>query len=330
MVTEYVIDLDYLGPAVRHTGTGETIYICPYCSPSDVDVKGHLYVNKIKGVGECKKCLTAIVVKDNSISTLTQKLFDFMSGKNRDEEGGDDIGTGVRMHEFKRTAASMGFRAIHKTFSHEYLTTRYITGDVAEEANVWYNTSTQELLFPFINPFTLETISGWSIRKINAGWINTKAAKKNLYMPSKKIASSKYLIVVEGIADALSLFARGYPAVSIGGQSITALQTKQLMLRLPEHIDLLLDKDAQAAGIGLATALRNTIRNSNRDCKIIFVECPVKDPAEMSWEDLVDTLGGDLEPPLGNTYAGFAIKLSDMEAKAKSKGNGVDKDRGYL
>jgi len=331
--TSYIIDLDDLGPAVRHTGTGETIYVCPYCPPNDPDHKGHLYVNRVKGVGECKRCLSVIVVKEESRPQLLKKFVDFLTGGvKEDEEGGEDIGAGVRINELKRTVTSMGFRPIHKNFGHEYLNSRYITGDIAEEASVFFNPKTHELLFPFINPFTLETISGWAIRKVaGGGWVNTKSAKKNLYLPSKTVATSKYLIVVEGIADALSLYARGYPAVSIGGTSITPLQTKQLLLRMPEHIDLLLDKDAQGPAISLANALRNSIRNSNRECRVIFVECPVKDPAEMSWEELVDVLGGDYDPPMGTSYAGFSIKLSDLEEKAKPKGNGVDKeDRGYL
>ncbi|MEE9401006.1 MAG: toprim domain-containing protein [Dehalococcoidia bacterium] len=334
MATEYSVDIDSLGPAVRCTSTGETLYICPYCPSNDPDEKGHLYVNRVKGVGECKRCQTAIVVKEG-YTGFVQKFMDFMAGKDiTDSEGGEDIGTGVRMHELKKTVTTMGFRPIHKDFQHEYLRERHITGDIAEEANVFFNPKTHELLFPFINPFTLDTVSGWAIRKVaGGGWVNTKSAKKNLYLPSKKIATSKYLIIVEGISDALSLYARGYPAVSIGGNTITPLQTKQLLMRMPTHIDLLLDKDAQAPAMSLATGLRNTVRNSNRECRIIFVECPVKDPAVMSWEDLVDVLGGDFEPPLGTNYAGFCTKLKELDARSKpeKKGNGVDKGReGYM
>jgi len=308
---QYRYSLDDLSEFyVKTTSSGvESVYRCPWCPQSNPDTSGHLYINKIKEVGECKKC-GAVVRLTASSGSIAKQIDDW---KTKQKERGDDEVVGIPFVEIKRNAEALGFKEINKFFQHNYLTQHNISPEIAEACGLFYNEKQDALLFPFINPFNPTTFSGWAIR-YPKDWINTKSARKNLYMPHVSVAHSPYLVIVEGVADAISLFARGYPAAAIGGVSVTPLQTKQIMFRFPTSIDILLDKDATADALRIAALLGTYARNHGREVSVDIRECPVKDPAELTWDALAEVMENTFEQPDGNLNH-LAIRTAAVETR---------------
>jgi len=286
---------------VRQTGTGESVYRCPYClltGDGSPDRRGHLYINVVKGVGECKRCSTTVRVEMNA-KDMEQELLALTQTQPR--EGGDDDNVGIQRDALLKDIRALGYTLVDYNVpanGHPYLDKRHINLKVARMCLVHWRKESASYLFPSINPYEPSNYSGWAIRSPE-GWRETKSARKNLYIPYPSVRDNKYLVLVEGRADALSLFARGFPAVALGGDDATTRQIQQVGYIAPDYIDIFMDADATQRGLAIMNQLRTefTIRG-HTSTKINLVYYPVvKDPAEMDSEDLYTLLGSAVTPP---------------------------------
>jgi 5S rRNA maturation endonuclease (ribonuclease M5) len=294
MRTEWVTLSDLDSSFVRQTSHGENIYRCPYCPTHSPDNRGHLYVNIVKGVGECKRCQTVVRIQLD----LTRIESELAALDRR--EGGDQTVMGIDLDTLEQDIKAMGFTFLSTHNRHQYLQDRNIPGTVAFNCKVAHRRQDNSLLFPSVNPYNPMTFSGWAIRYRDGVWRESKSAKKNIYIPHPRVVGSNYLIVVEGRSDALSLFARGFPGIAVAGATITLRQLTQILDLKPTVLDIFFDADAQTQAMNVAKMLQtqaNTLQMN--DLKINQVYFPhVKDPAEMDDDDLNEILGASVEIPV--------------------------------
>ena len=297
---------------VRQTGTGETVYRCPFCEErvGIRDRRGHLYVNVLKMVGHCFRCDVTVKVIDGPMNPIAMDELDAWLNPKGDSDPADERGgrlsVGVPISMFLQECHERGFRKLDIAsphLLHDYLKERHIGILTAINAKLQYNQELKKVLFPYLNPYDLVSIAGFAERGLEDGtWNYSRAGQRNLYIPTANIARSVYWVLVEGPPDALSLVSRGFPAVAIGGTSMSEAQALQIGLFLPKYIDIFFDTDAASYMSRLAEQIQTVYRGKSKaPMQINLIYAPsTKDPSMLNNDELYDHLSSEHQIILPN------------------------------
>ena len=213
----------------------EDIYLCPFCIPRgySTDTKGHLYVNRAKGVYHCFKCKA-----EGRSSTLPLGLT-LISNQ--------QIPTTLSLYTPKTPGEPVleatGILAI---VAREYLKRRHLTESEIRRYGVRYSTIDHTIWFP-IYGVPGGTPLWYQGRRLNGTYYNPKGciyAKHTMFRTfGIPILSAPVpaCVVCEGVFDAIAV-GKVAPAVAALGKNISDSRIKSLRL-VAKRVILLLDEE---------------------------------------------------------------------------------------